>query len=172
MNRSDSANQPDLEDPHAIINKKKPGCNVTPYILMIALSVHSMFEGLACGLQMNLVAVLNIVLAIGIHKSAAASSLGIALVKTFPNDFKLVRWLIFIFSAATPTGIVLGMILGKEGEIYTIIFSSLAAGTFLYIAASEIVVEEFTTPGNRWLKLLVFFLGATIITCLWFIPGS
>ena len=47
---------------------------------MIALSVHSMFEGLACGLQTSLVPVLNIILAIGIHKSAAGSSLGIALV--------------------------------------------------------------------------------------------
>ena len=121
---------------------------------------------------MNLINVLNIVLAIGIHKSAAASSLGISLVKTFPNDFKLVRWLIFTFSMATPTGIVIGMILGKEGEIYTIIFSSLAAGTFLYIAATEIIVEEFSLPGYRWLKLFVYMLGATIITCLWFIPGS
>ena len=121
---------------------------------------------------MKLINVLNIVLAIGVHKSAAGFSLGVSLVKTFPNDFRLVKWLLFIFSVATPVGIVLGMILGKEGEIYSIVFSSLAAGTFLYIAASEIVVEEFTTPGNRWLKLFVFFLGATIITCLWFIPGS
>ena len=31
-------------------NKKSKGCNVTPFLLMIALSVHSFFEGLACGL--------------------------------------------------------------------------------------------------------------------------
>ena len=97
---------------------------------MIALSVHSMFEGLACGLQTSLVPVLNIILAIGIHKSAAGSSLGIALVKTFPDDFKLVRILVLIFSSATPLGIILGMILATEGTIYSVIFSSLAAGTF------------------------------------------
>ena len=109
-------------------------------MLMIALSVHSMFEGLACGLQTSLVPVLNIILAIGIHKSAAGSSLGIALVKTFPDDFKLVKILILIFSSATPLGIILGMILATEGTIYSVIFSSLAAGTFLYIACSEIIV--------------------------------
>ena len=139
---------------------------------MIALSVHSFFEGLACGLAMNLVSVLNICLAIGIHKSAAGSSLGISLVKTFPDDFKLVRWLVFTFSIATPLGIAIGAILAKEGEIYSIIFSSLAAGTFLYIAATEVITEEFAVPGDRWLKLFVFLVGATIITCLWFIPGS
>jgi len=29
---------------------KKPCCNMTPFILMIALSVHACFEGLALGL--------------------------------------------------------------------------------------------------------------------------
>ena len=139
---------------------------------MIALSVHSMFEGLACGLQTSLVPVLNIILAIGIHKSAAGSSLGIALVKTFPDDFKLVRILVLIFSSATPLGIILGMILATEGTIYSVIFSSLAAGTFLYIACSEIITQEFSLSGDRWLKFFVFLIGAVIILMLWFIPGS
>ena len=103
----------DDENPRSSFNKlkKSKSCNMTPFVLMIALSVHSAFEGLACGLAMNLTSVLNIILAIGIHKSAAASSLGISLVKSFPNDFKLVRWLIFTFSVATPLGIALGMAL-------------------------------------------------------------
>ena len=153
-------------------NKQQTGCNITPFILMIALSVHSCLEGVAAGLQKNLTLVLNIILAIAIHKIAAGTSLGIALVKTFPNDFKLVRWLIFIFSIATPLGIVIGMLLSTQSEIYDIIFSSLAAGTFLYIAANEVIVEEFSLPGNRGLKLFVFLFGACLITGLWFIPGS
>ena len=108
---------------------------------MIALSVHSCFEGVAAGLQMNLQNLLNIIFAIVIHKSAAASSLGIALVKSFPNDFKLVRWLIFTFSAATPLGVIIGIIFSEAGDIYSIVFSSLAAGTFIYIACTEVVVE-------------------------------
>ena len=108
---------------------------------MIALSVHSCFEGLAAGLEMNLQGLLNIILAICIHKGAAASSLGISLVKTFPHDFTIVRWLVFTFSLATPLGVILGMILSKAGDIYSIIFSSLAAGTFIYIACTEVVVE-------------------------------
>jgi zinc transporter ZupT len=33
-----------------------------------------------------------------------------------------------------------------------IIFSSFAAGTFIYIAASEVIVEEFSMPGSKkWL---------------------
>lgn len=58
---------------------------------MIALSVHATFEGIALGLQTNLLSTLNIVLAVLVHKGAASSALGISLVKTFPNDFRLVR---------------------------------------------------------------------------------
>ena len=133
----------DNENPHhhAAKVQKASSCNVTPFILMIALSVHSLFEGLAAGLQMDYQGLLNIIFAICIHKWAAASSLGISLVKKFPNDFRIVRWLVFIFALATPLGVALGMILSKAGDIYSIVFSSLAAGTFIYIACNEVVVE-------------------------------
>ena len=85
--------------------------NMTPFVLMIALSVHSVFEGLAVGITDNMADLWTLLLAIVIHKGAASSALGISLVKTFPNDFKLVRWLVFTFSLATPLGIILGMML-------------------------------------------------------------
>lgn len=140
---------------------------MTPFVLMIALSVHSIFEGLAVGLTPDLKNTFNMVLAIAIHKGAAASSLGISLVKTFPDDFKLCRWLVFTFSLATPLGIIMGMLLKNAGTIYDIIFNSLAAGSFVYIACSEVIVEEFTIPGNRMWKLLTFLLGIAVITSLW-----
>ena len=58
---------------------------------MIALAVHACFEGIALGLQQSMISTMNIVLAIVIHKGAAGSALGISLVKTFPNNFRLVR---------------------------------------------------------------------------------
>mmetsp|Transcript_22729 Transcript_22729/g.16098 ORF Transcript_22729/g.16098 Transcript_22729/m.16098 type:complete len:80 (-) Transcript_22729:206-445(-) len=78
---------------------------------MIALSVHSIFEGLALGLEKNRANVINIIIAICIHKGAAGSSLGISLVKTFPNDFKVVRICVLIFSLATPIGVIIGILL-------------------------------------------------------------
>ena len=142
---------------------------MTPFILMIALSVHSIFEGLAVGLSKTEKDVMDMVIAILIHKGAAGSSLGISLVKTFPNDFKLCRWLILTFSMATPLGVIIGMCVLNAGDIYDVIFSSLAAGTFLYIACTEVIVEEFSIPGSRYWKLLAFLLGAAIITLLWFL---
>ena len=146
--------------------------NMTPFVLMIALSVHSIFEGLAVGLTSDVSNAFSMVLAIAVHKGAASSSLGISLVKTFPDDFTLCRWLVFVFSLATPFGIILGMILSNSGPVYDVIFNSLAAGSFVYIACSEVIVEEFTIPGSRMWKLLAFLVGIAIITSLWFIPGS
>ena len=66
-------------------------------------------------------------------------------------------------------GVTLGILLSGLDDIYEIVFSSLAAGSFVYIACTEVVVEEFSIPGNRYLKLLAFLIGATVITMLWFI---
>lgn len=139
------ANAEDAQDK----NKKKKCCqdfNFTPYVLMIALCVHSTFEGLALGLCLEMNLVLSICFAIIIHKGAAGSSLGISMVKAFPNDFGLVRRLIAIFALATPVGCAIGMAVAGAGELADVIMSSLAAGTFLYIAASEVIVEEFAEP--------------------------
>ena len=142
---------------------------MTPFVLMIALSVHSIFEGLALGLTKDEGGIINIVIAILVHKGAAGSSLGISLVKTFPDNFRLCRQLVFIFACATPLGVLIGMAVANAGDVYEVIFNSIAAGSFVYIACTEVIVEEFSIPGNRYWKLLAFLFGATIITLLWFL---
>jgi len=112
---------------------------------------------------------MNMAIAIIAHKGAASLSLGISLVKTFPNDFKTVRLCVFLFGIATPIGVVIGMILANQGELINIIFSCLAAGTFLYIACSEVIIEEFAIADYKWWKFLFYLLGALLISLLWFI---
>lgn len=74
--------------------------------------------------------------------------------------------LMAIFSMATPVGVLVGLKIHGANEFINIIFSSLAGGTFLYIAASEVVVEEFSVNIKKWTKLLFFFVGAMFITVL------
>ena len=49
------------------------------------------------------------VIAIVVHKEAAGLSLGISLVKTFPDNFRLCRQCVCIFAIATPVGVAIGM---------------------------------------------------------------
>ena len=76
--------------------------------------------------------------------------------------------MILIFSLATPLGTAIGLVLSDANELTTICCSCLAAGTFFYIAASEIVVEEFSVQKQKWLKYFMFLFGACFITALSF----
>jgi len=139
---------------------------------MIALSIHAIFEGIALGLNKNMSATINIVIAVFLHKWAAAMSLGISLAKTFPDNPRFILLLVLTFSCATPLGVTIGIILTAAPPIVDIAFSSLAGGTFLYIACSEVIVEEFSVPGHRWLKYFAFLIGCAIITSLFFIESG
>ena len=152
--------------------KKKwcEGLNISSFVLLIALSTHAIFEGIALGLTKELGATMNIMLALIIHKTAASMSLGISIVKNFTNeDSRKGYMLLFSFALATPIGIALGLALADTNEMVEIVFSSFAGGTFIYIAASEVIVEEFSIPGRKkWLQMIMFLLGATLITMMWF----
>ena len=72
----------------------------------------------------------------------------------------------------TPVGIMIGMALQHSSPIVEVIFNSFAGGTFLYIAASEVIVEEFSLPDrNKWIQFGVFLAGISLISSLWFMEA-
>lgn len=79
------------------------------------------------------------------HKGAAGMSLGISMAKVFPNRNNFILALLFMFSVFTPFGVIIGMSLqNNNNPIVEIVFNCLAGGTFLYIACSEVIIEEFS----------------------------
>ena len=60
----------------------KQKCDLTPVVLMIALSVHAIFEGIALGLLAGLSETINLVISIIIHKAAEAVSISLAMQKS------------------------------------------------------------------------------------------
>jgi zinc transporter ZupT len=66
---------------------------------------------------------------------------------------------------------VIGLIVFNAGALLNIVFNSMAGGTFIYIAASEVVVEEFSVGRYKWWKTLAFLLGAAVIFLLWFLEA-
>jgi zinc transporter ZupT len=68
---------------------------------------------------------------------------------------------------ATPVGMIIGMIVGSEAnDLMNVVFNALAAGTFFYIACSEVIVEEFSVGKYKWWKMLAFSFGAGLIVGL------
>lgn len=157
---SDDENDPDAD------NKTSCFAGISSFVLLIGLGAHSLFEGLAVGMAKDVEKAAIFMLAITMHKGAAGMSLGISFAKAFPDNEGLVIKLLFTFAVFTPIGVTLGWALNTENDLVEIIFSCLAAGTFLYIACSEVIIEEFSIPNNKWLKFLFFCLGIAIIASL------
>jgi zinc transporter 1/2/3 len=132
---------------------------------MIALSVHSIFEGIALGLMSEYKSFINLMISILVHKFAESMSICIALTKS-NMPFRQIFKFILLFSFATPLGTSIGILLGEAPPLVSIIFTSMAGGTFIYVSCSELIVEEFSLPGNRWWKLLAFIVGAVFIGLL------
>jgi len=112
------------------------------------------------------------IVAIFMHKGAAGMSLGISMTKAFPDRNKFVISLMALFSIFTPIGIVIGWSLDNGSDITELIFNCLAGGTFLYISCSEVIIEEFSLPNLKLVKLFFFIVGIALIASLKFIdPG-
>jgi len=70
---------------------------------------------------------------------------------------------------ASPVGICIGIGIASTGSPLMIsIFSALAAGTFLYVGANEVVAEEFD-GGQRRVKFLILICGMGLIIGLSFL---
>jgi zinc transporter ZupT len=76
----------------------------------------------------------------------------------------------FGLSLIESTGIAIGIGIESAPELVSSLVLSLAGGTFIYIACSEILIHEFASKKNRYLKFFFFLLGCAAITLLWFLP--
>lgn len=145
-----------------------PTSSITPYILLIALSVHGVFEGIALGV-MNTIRECSILFsAIILHKWAAAFALGISFYKSGTNTDLFVK-MIIIFTSFGPLGIIIGMIFSDAGNLMKGVMLSISGGTFIYVAASEVIVEEFSLSKKTNIKFLWFLIGGLLTFVLTFI---
>lgn len=113
----------------------KGSSNAFAILATVMLSVHAFLMGAALGLSASFSVAIVILFAIVAHKWAESFSLAVQINKSFFSD--KVNLLLFLgFSLMTPAGILLGAsahtVLSSH-PLLAPIFSSLAAGTFLYL---------------------------------------
>ncbi len=140
-----------------------------PYTLLLALSIHSVLAGIALGVQTSISGAFYIFLAIIAHKSTAAFALGVALSRAQVSRTRA-RSLVIWFALTTPMGIILGATVSSllrtaVGAYFDATFMALAAGTFIYISAVDIIQDEFLRAGGRFVKWL-FAAGAVALMAL------
>ena len=160
-------------------NAKRSDEHTFGMTFVVVMVVHSVFGGLVIGLQTTLhMTVINLI-AFGVHKGVAGYALGLDL-KKWDLEFKKIASCCIVFACSTPLGVGIGMgVLAsanmKVGHIIAASFAAIAAGSFLYIAVTELN-EEYRA--RRVGKLSVFvaaFLGVSVMSVIFpviLFPGN
>lgn len=168
---SDDTKSVDYQDPnsHSVVRA---------LLLLTALSLHSIFEGLAVGLQGTSRQVLQIFAALALHKSILAFSLGMNLGQSRLSLGAIIRSNL-LFSVTSPVGIGIGITIDDLTTANSIpalltngILQGLACGTFLFIVFFEVLPHEFNSQRaypSRLLKVLLLILGYSTVAGLLFI---
>ncbi|XP_039651801.1 zinc transporter ZIP1 isoform X2 [Perca fluviatilis] len=142
------------------------------FMLFLSLSLHSVFEGLAIGLQSTDSKVLEICIAILVHKSIIVFSLSVKLVQSAVRPLWVAAY-IGVFAMMSPIGIGIGISVTEAhlaaGALIQAILEGLAAGTFIYITFLEILPHELNSPGKQLLKVLFILLGFSVMASLTFL---
>ncbi len=171
------------EPAHAIVHHHGHDCieehhaetgsgGIYPYVLVVALSLHSVLAGLALGTQDSFSNGAVIFAAIFVHKATAGFALGVSLARTGIPRSRSLR-LAALFASMTPAGILLGLGLHRlvqdaNQPYLDAAVLALAAGTFIYIASLDIIQDEFLRPGSRFMKWLFATLGLALMAVLAF----
>ena len=139
-------------------------------VLAIVLSVHALLAGFAVGSEKAPLALFGLVVALAVHKFAAAFTLGSGLIRGGVSVATF-RKTIGAFALATPLGMVLGTVFQRfvsddAGLLTEATFDALAAGSFLYIAALDVVHDEFYHKRASWLDMVLFVAGLAVMLLL------
>ncbi|KXJ27243.1 zinc transporter ZIP3 [Exaiptasia diaphana] len=144
--------------------------SIRTYILVLALSMHSIFEGLALGLIVEVDRLIQITIAVIIHKSIIAFAMGVSMVQ-HKMAFGTVLKAAIIFSMMAPIGIGVGIgVLDssslKSSNLASGILQGIANGTFIFVTFFEILQSELARKGNRLLKVFFMIIGYSVVTGL------
>ncbi|OCU00436.1 zinc transporter ZIP3 [Xenopus laevis] len=139
------------------------------FSLVFALSAHSVFEGLALGLQEDGNKLLSLFIGVVIHETLVAVALGVSMAKVNIHLKDAVKMAVLV-STMIPIGIVVGMAIQSAQNMASSIASALlqgiAGGTFLFVTFFEILVKELEEKNDRLLKVLFLVLGYTVLAVL------
>ncbi|XP_041969691.1 zinc transporter ZIP1-like [Aricia agestis] len=117
-------------------------------LIVLALSIHELFEGLAVGLESSSSNVWYMLGAVSAHKLVIAFCIGVELIATRTKTWLSVLY-ITTFAIVSPMGIGIGLLLvGGEGAtaagVYSVVLQGLASGTLLYVIFFEIWKNDRT----------------------------
>ncbi|XP_039206084.1 zinc transporter ZIP2 [Crotalus tigris] len=139
------------------------------FILFLSLSFHSVFEGLAIGVQKEATDTIQLCLAVLIHKAIMSFSLSLKLVQSSTRLQWRMLYLV-VFALMSPIGISVGigvsLFNGDGSGLAQAVLEGVSAGTFLYITFLEILPYELSSHESPLIKFLFISLGFSIMAVI------
>ena len=132
------------------------------WVFFIALSAHSIFDGLSLGSETTVSGFYSILIAVLVHKGFDGVALGVPIfLADLPPRHS---WALLIICAlSTPAGVAIGWGATASApasiELVSGIIISLSAGSFLFISLCELLPAALADGRSPALKLGAFFLG-------------
>jgi zinc transporter 1/2/3 len=146
-------------------------------VLLIALSLHHIFEGLSIGLKTSSAAVWHMCICIVSHETIISFSLGMQLAATFDSRTK-VTIAAALCAAISPIGTIMGILIVETGgesnnsvQIINGLLQAVATGIFIYVTFFEILQGEFNRcTGNNLIRVATVTLGFLVISAFGLLP--
>jgi len=149
---------------HHHASVKKGSGYMQAFILLTAMGIHGLFEGLALGVESEQKEFVNLFLAILAHKWCDSLVVGFSFVGAeLPKKMSL--YLTLFLSLFTPAGVLIGYCWSSNMTV-TGVFQALSAGTFIYISCAEIIIEEFAIAEKKFWKFLMYCFGILFVTLM------
>ena len=149
---------------HHHASVKKGNGYTSAMIILTAMGIHGLFEGLAMGVEKEESSYLNMFIAVLAHKWCDSLIVGFSFVGAdLPKRMSL--FLTIFLSLFTPAGIFIGY-LEQSNRTVTGIFQALSSGTFIYISCAEIIIEEFAIAKHKFMKFLMYSLGILFVVMI------
>lgn len=130
-------------------------------LIVLALSIHELFEGLAVGLEGSAANVWYMFGAVSAHKLVIAFCIGVELVSNKTKKM-LIYMYVGLFAIVSPLGIGIGIAV-SEGytenmEVASVFLQGLASGTLLYVVFFEILQKDRTGGLRNYFSIVCGFL--------------
>uniref|UniRef100_A0A0M3JVV5 Zinc transporter ZIP2 (inferred by orthology to a human protein) n=1 Tax=Anisakis simplex TaxID=6269 RepID=A0A0M3JVV5_ANISI len=159
------------EDP-PILMKSMPHAHihgVRSITFVLAISFHSVIEGLALGVQNDFTELLALFISLMVHKLIVAFSVGLQLGRTHAHALGWVCGSLLLLSLMSPLGGLIGMFVqnaqidNKLKDFIILITQGLAVGTFIYVTFFEVLLHERDNEHPNLLKLAFMIVGFALI---------
>lgn len=141
-------------------------------LIVLALSLHGFFEGLAIGLQSSIGNIWYLFIAVSIHSATILFVISLELILANAK-LKIIVIHVLILSIVCPVGVLLGTAatLGTNTEskvktVAVVILEGLSAGTITYITFFEVLNREKARRVYRLRRAASIILGFCLMACL------